>query len=119
MRIAFAHARAGKFIHDLLLRFAQHQGFGLSETIGNQLGVVLTQIFMGVGGEQEVARDNVGALVDQLIKGVLAIGARFAPNDGTGGAGDGFVFLSYGLAITLHVLLLQIGGKAVHALVIG
>ncbi len=42
-----------------------------------------------VGADQELAAGRRGALVDQLVEGVLAVGAGLAPDDRAGGAGDG------------------------------
>ena len=47
------------------------------EVVGN--GVV------GLGGGDEVSRDEPCALVDQLVEGVLPVGAWFAPHDGSCG----------------------------------
>ena len=43
--------------------------------------VVAERVVVSHGGE-EVARDQLGALVDQLVEGVLAVGAGLAPDDG-------------------------------------
>ena len=39
---------------------------------------------VAVGGDQELDRDDVGALVQQLEEGVLAVGARLAPDQRAG-----------------------------------
>lgn len=81
-------------------------------------------------------------LVYELVEGVLAVGSRLAPHDGPGVIVDPASFFSDVLAIGLHVplrtsthppllvplvcvrtdaraYLLEIGGKAVHVLVVG
>jgi hypothetical protein len=61
------------------------------------------EMFLPVAQLNELRR----ALVDQLVKGVLAVGAGFAPNDGPGGVVDAVAVAVHGLAVGLHVLLLQ------------
>src|SRR5215510_14889172 len=70
-------------------------------------------------GGNEVARNELGTLVDQLVEGVLAVRARLAPEDGAGRHIDGLTVAVDALAIALHVALLEVGSKAVHVLVIG
>ena len=40
---------------------------------------MVAEIFVWLGGDQEIARNNIGSLVEQLEKGVLAVAARLAP----------------------------------------
>ena len=42
-------------------------------------------IVVRVDGGDKVSGDNLGALVDQLIEGVLAVGPRLPPHDGASG----------------------------------
>ena len=70
----------------LVLGLAAHQRFGLREEVGEQQLVVFGQPVMGQRGGQEVARHQPRALMNQLIEGVLAVGARLAPDDRAGGA---------------------------------
>jgi hypothetical protein len=44
--------------------------------------------FSALAEADEVAGDQPGALVDQLVEGVLAVGAGLAPDDGPGLIGD-------------------------------
>src|SRR5690349_23473375 len=57
--------------------------------------------------------------MDELIKGVLPVGARLAPIDGTRIIGDGFPIERHVLAVALHRQLLQIGGKSLQVLLVG
>ena len=50
----------------------------------------------------EVSRNQLGALVDQLVEGVLAVGARLAPEDLAGGGGDRGAIPAHALTIGLH-----------------
>ena len=43
-------------------------------------------LLMRFGRDQELDGDHIGALVQELEEGVLAIGAGLAPDDGAGGA---------------------------------
>lgn len=38
-------------------------------------------IILSLTGSQEIARDNLGTLVNQLVKGVLTISTRFTPKN--------------------------------------
>ena len=67
----------------------------------------------------EVARDELRALVDQLVEGVLAVRARLAPHDRAGLVVDGVAVERDVLAVALHVELLQVGGEAGEVLVVG
>ncbi len=73
---------------------------------------------LGAHRGEEVARDETSALVDELIEGVLAVGARLAPDDGSGGVVDVDAVAGHVLAVGLHVALLEVGGEAGHVLVV-
>ena len=75
--------------------------------------------FMRLRGDQELDGNDVRTLMQQLEEGVLAIGAGLAPDDGAGGALHRGPRFRHPLAVRFHVELLQIGGKARQALVIG
>jgi len=57
--------------------------------------------------------------VDELVEGVLAIGARLAPHDRTSAVLDGFARLADELAVALHIALLEVGGEPVQVLIVG
>ena len=63
------------------LRFAVHEGYGLSKKVRKEFLMVVTRGIMRLRGCNKIAGDQKGTLVDQLVKGVLAIGARLAPDD--------------------------------------
>src|SRR5208283_1824771 len=72
-----------------------------------------------LGKSDEVARDEPGSLVNQLIERVLSVGSRFTPINWRGLmgyplAGEGNVF-----AIALHRQLLEISGKPFQVLLVG
>ena len=57
--------------------------------------------------------------MNQLIEGVLTVGARFTPDDRARAPGDGFTFSVDSLAVAFHISLLEVGGEAVEILVVG
>ena len=72
-----------------------------------------------LGEGDEVAGDQPGSLMDQLIKRMLAVGARLTPIDWPGVAGDAVAVEGNVLAVTLHCQLLKIGGEALQILLVG
>ena len=56
--------------------------------------------------------------MDQLVEGVLAVGARLAPEDFAGFGGDRGAVPTHGLAVGFHGQLLQVGREAVQVLVV-
>jgi len=57
----------------------------------------------------EVHRDELGALVDELVEGVLAVRARLAPDDRSGLTVDRSAREVDALSVALHVPLLKVG----------
>ena len=58
-----------------LLGLAAHEGLGLGEEVREQDHVVVAHLVLRLDGGQEVGRDELRALVDQLIERVLTVGA--------------------------------------------
>ena len=108
--------------HTLLLalfsRLAKRKSLGLRKEISHELVVKITNRIVRHGAANEVARDEVSPLVDELIERVLAVRARLAPLDGSCRVGDGLAVLVYALAVGLHIHLLEIRGEARKILVI-
>src|ERR1044072_9310479 len=73
---------------------------------------------MAIGRRYKIAGDQNSSLVYQLVKGMLAIGAWFAPNNRTGIVPYGFTPAVNAFTIAFHVALLKIGGKAMHVLIV-
>src|SRR6266511_1943356 len=73
---------------------------------------------VGFHGGDEVARNELGALMDELIEGMLPVGARLTPDDGAGRDVYRLAVTVDVLAVALHVALLKVGGETVHVLVI-
>ena len=57
--------------------------------------------------------------MEQLVEGVLAVGARLAPDDLAGGDVDRRAVAGHRLAVGLHAQLLQVGGEAGQVLRVG
>ncbi len=57
--------------------------------------------------------------MDELIEGVLTVGARFTPDDRARAPSDGFTFSVDPFAVAFHISLLEVGGEAVKVLVVG
>src|SRR5690606_28882604 len=80
---------------------------------------MLTNGIMRLRGRDEVARNQLGTLVDELIKGMLAVGARLAPNDGAGLVIHRIAFAVHVFAVTFHIALLEVRRKPMQILVVG
>ena len=89
--------------------FAESQRLRLGKNVGEEHVVMPSQRCQGLGEGDEIARDQPGALVDQLIKGMLAIGAGLAPINRAGLIIDMFAGQGDVLAVALHGELLQVG----------
>ncbi len=66
----------------------------------------------------EIARNQPSALMNELIERMLAIRARLAPVDRSGGVIDNIAIERDSLAIAFHRELLQVGWESLEILVI-
>lgn len=109
-----------QFLPRLFLRLAHHQRLGLGEEVRQQQFVVYTVAdgVVRLRGSYEIARYQARTLVDELIEGVLAVGAGLAPHDRTRLVVDGPARSRDVLAVALHVALLEIRGEPVQVLVV-
>ncbi|SVK52092.1 Uncharacterised protein [Acinetobacter baumannii] len=101
-----------------LQRLAERQRFGLGEEVGQQFGVVIAQRVMADGRRDEIARHQLGALVDQLVERMLTVSARLAPDDRAGLVIHRIAVAIDVLAVGFHVALLEVSGKTVHVLIV-
>jgi len=67
----------------------------------------------------EITWDEFGALMDQLIKCMLSVCARFPPDDRAGLVRYSLPFSINIFTVTFHISLLEISSKAVQVLIIG
>ena len=79
---------------------------------------MVAQGIVALGGCNEIARDEFRTLVNQLVKGMLAVGAWFTPDNRAGLVRHGLAASIHVLAIAFHVALLEIGGKAMQVLIV-
>ena len=87
---AMGHEPIGRaFRFALLGRLAVRPGFALRDDVGDEHVVVGTERIERLGEGDEVAGDQPRALMNQLIEGMLTVGAGFAPVDRTGIVRDG------------------------------
>ena len=103
---------------DFLGRLAEGQRLGLGEDVRQEHVVVPAQRVERLDEGDEVTRDEPGALMDQLVEGVLAVGARLAPVDGAGLVVDLAAIERDVFAVALHGQLLQIGREALQVLLV-
>src|SRR5690606_11428670 len=68
---------------------------------------------------QKVAGNQLGALVNQLVKCMLSVGARLTPDNRTGLIHDGMAIAVHRFSVALHVSLLKVSREAVEILVVG
>ena len=117
--LGFGLTGGRQLVGDLAGGLAVHQGFGLGEEVTQQNGVVIAEGVVADGRRDEVAGDQAGTLVDQLVKSVLAVGAGLTPDDGAGFVVDGVAVAVDAFAVGLHVPLLEVGREAVEVLIVG
>jgi len=103
----------------LFERLAAHERLGLREEVREQDRVVLAERIVRLDRRDEVARHQPRALVDELIEGVLAVGAGLAPDDRARRVvRDRLAAARHALAVRLHVALLEVCREAAQVLVI-
>ena len=73
---------------------------------------------MGDSRGDEIARYHFGALVDQLVEGMLTVGARLAPDDWASLVIHRVAVTVNVFTVGFHVALLEVGCEAVHVLVV-
>ena len=80
--------------------------------------MMLTDGIVALDGRQKIAGNQLAALMDQLIKGVLPVGTRFTPNYRPCGVLRGITVAGDAFSVAFHVALLKIGGETVHVLIV-
>jgi len=107
-------ARPGsELLADLVLGLSERERLGLREEVGEEDAVMLG-VGNGVvcgGRRQEVGGDELGSLVQELIEGVLAVGAGCAPDDGARLVVDALATFGDGFTVGFHVSLLEVIGE--------
>src|SRR5580704_4783834 len=99
--------------------FAECQRLGLRKDVRNEQIVVPPKPMQRLGKGDEVARDESGSLVNQLIERVLAVGSGFAPVDRASLVSHPLAGERNVLAIALHGQLLEVSRKPFQVLLVG
>ena len=98
---------------------ALHQGLCLRKEVRKQYAVVVPDRVVAYRRREKITGDELCALVDELIEGMLAVCPWLSPDNRACLPAD-FTAVSVNVfAVALHVTLLEIGRKAMHILVIG
>src|SRR3990172_2438008 len=103
---------------DLLGRLPEGQRLGLREDVREEHVVLPAERTEGLRERDEIAGDEARPLMDQLVEGVLAVGPRLAPGDGSGRVVDPGPVERHVLAVALHRGLLQIRREALQVLLV-
>src|ERR1700719_1259767 len=96
------------FCLNLFSNLAECQRLGLRANVGNQHIVVAANWVERLRKSDEVAGDEPGPLMYQLVERMLAVGSRFAPVDCTCVVRNSLPIERHMLAIALHRQLLQV-----------
>lgn len=104
---------------ELVRGLSNHKSFGLGEEVRckHALMLVVVNWVVRLRGQDEVGRNELRALVEQLVEGVLGVGGRFSEEDRTSGVFDGLTITSNALSVRLHRQLLEVGWETVEVLV--
>src|SRR5271165_2343071 len=102
----------------LLRSFSESQRFGLRADIRQQHVVVPAQRIERFAEGDEVAGDQPGPLMNQLIERMLSVGAWFAPVDRASRVSDLRPIQRDVLAVALHSQLLQVSRESLQVLFI-
>lgn len=110
------------YLPDILLGLAKRQSLWLSEEVTQQdsvvVGAVLVERVVARCGRDEVRGDQLGALMDELVERMLAVGSRSSPQDGSGLIVDAASILCHEFAVRFHVALLEVVSEFVEVLVV-
>ena len=122
--IAIEHEMVDKPIRrafglDLLARFSKRERLGLRKDVRQQHIVMPAKRVERLSERNKITRNEPSTLMDQLIKGMLAIGSRLAPIDRAGLSLNGRPIERYVFAVALHCQLLEIGRETLQVLIVG
>src|SRR5579859_4337981 len=81
--------------------------------------MVPTERVQGLIESDEVTRDQLGSLVDELVERMLAIGSRLPPDNWPGLIVHAPALQIDMLSIALHLKLLEVGNKMPEVMIIG
>ena len=96
---------AGKVLVPVLILLAAGKSHDLGSHVGAQLLLACAALdcyvrfSLAVYKSNELQRNDIGSLVQELIEGMLAVGTGFTEDDGSGGIIHGFSPSVYALAV--------------------
>src|SRR4030095_9724445 len=102
----------------LFRSLTEGERLGLSEDICQQHVMLTTQRIERFVEGYEIARDESGSLMNQLVERVLSVCSGFTPVDGCGLIGDFSAVKRDVLAVALHRQLLQISRESLQVLLV-
>ena len=108
---------ACKVLVRIFIILAAGEGHDLRYDIGTELLLGSAVLDDDVGRHlalaeaDELQRDDIGALVQELIEAVLSVGAGLTEDNGAGLVLDPLSEAVYGFSVRLHVCLLQMSGE--------
>ncbi|MCY1177696.1 hypothetical protein D9M73_180130 [compost metagenome] len=118
LHFGFAHAFVTQLGFGLGKGLAEHQRLALGQAVGVQPLVVVGHWVEADDRHDEIGRDQLGALVQQLVVGVLTVAADATPDYRPGVCGHWLAVLAHALAVGFHVQLLQVLGDVAQVMVI-
>src|SRR5467141_3293507 len=107
------------FCLHLFSSLAECQCLGLRANVGNQHIVVAAKRVERLRKSDEVAGDEPGPLMNQLVERMLAVGSRLAPVNWTCVVRDSLPIEGHMLSIALHRQLLQVSWEPFQILFVG
>ncbi|MNO72247.1 hypothetical protein D3C76_631880 [compost metagenome] len=116
--LGLGHALGTQLGFRFFARLAEHQCLALGQAVGVQPLMVVGHWVETDHWNDEVRRDQLRALVQQLVIGVLAIATDAAPDDRAGVMVNRGAVLAHALAVGLHVQLLQMLGDVAQVMII-
>src|SRR5581483_3896870 len=103
----------------LIARLAERERLGLREQVGHEQVVVAADRVRRSDEADQVARDQLGALMQELIVGMLPVGALRPPDHRTRLIRDELAVEVDRLAVGFHVELLEVGGEQLEVATVG
>src|SRR3954471_4810585 len=80
---------------------------------------MIAEFIVSLNRGEKITGDKFGALMNQLVEGVLTVGSRFTPDNWAGAEVNFFAFAGDALTIAFHVTLLEVSRKTRKVLVVG
>jgi hypothetical protein len=81
------------------------------------LVLVVLHGVVALSSENEIGRNELSALMEELIEGVLSVGGWLSEKDGARGVVDVLASTGDGFSIGLHGQLLEIGRESMEILI--